>query len=73
MSATTVQCIDCKHFSFRRAGPAMAALGFGCCAVNSKTNGHTFSAVHPKFCGRFTAAAEETAAQRRAWHESRSL
>lgn len=68
--ASEVQCLDCEHFSPRRAIPDLAMLGFGHCAKLSMSRGHTFSAAYKRRCAQHKPVDAQAAEKRRAWYGS---
>lgn len=65
MTLPPVHCIDRAHFDMRKY-PAMAREGYGTCGLDHRT-GRFQSAIFPRTCEGFTAAAPDVAARRRQW------
>lgn len=68
--ATTVTCINCRHWSLREA-PAMATHGFGVCKQD-KSQGTTHSGDYPRICIRFDPLPQAEVEKREEWIKKRS-
>lgn len=61
----TVHCLDCRRFSFERAGREWAGKGVGCC--EDHITALKFDPERDRWCGRHERAEQAIVAKRVEW------